>query len=67
MPKLKGNEISRAHTVEVSTLPEWLQRQIGRQKDGPWCDACGNSMPQESRDRGELTHPSARCSKGLPA
>lgn len=57
MPALKGEEISRAHPVNVSALPRWLQLQIQRQKDGPWCDACGFSMPQESRDRGELTHP----------
>lgn len=38
-------------------LPDWLQRHIDWQRNGPWCPVCGNSIAQSMLDLGYDTHP----------
>lgn len=40
-----------------AVLPAWLERDIERQRTGPWCCICGNSIAQSMLDLGYDTHP----------
>lgn len=55
MPKLRGEEVMRAGVH--ANLPQWLELQIDRQRTGPWCCICGNSIAQSILDLGYDTHP----------
>lgn len=54
-PKLRGEEIMRSGVISV--LPDWLQRQIARDKVSPRCAKCGGAMSADLRARfGHETH-----------
>lgn len=55
MPKLRGEEISRAGVNRV--LPDWLQAHVDRDKVAPRCAKCFWSMSAVLRARfGHETH-----------